>query len=144
VPGRPEIFAVGDTASATDVTGRAVAGIAPAAKQMGRYVGRLIAARISGDKEPRPFRYRHAGDLATIGRKAAVVKLDRIHLTGFVGWVFWSIVHIYFLIGVRNRFVVAFSWFWNYLTYQRGARLITGDDSHPAKHDSSPLVTAKP
>jgi NADH dehydrogenase len=99
---------------------------AGAAKQMGRYVGHVIAARASGRPDPGPFRYRHAGDLATIGRKAAVVKLRHLQLTGFVGWLFWSFAHIYFLIGVRNRFVVAFSWLWSYLTYQRSARLITG------------------
>lgn len=137
VPGRPEIFAIGDTALAVDAAGRTVAGIAPAAKQMGRHVGRHIAAIVAGQSAP-PFRYRHAGDLATIGRKAAVVKLDSIHLTGFIGWLFWSIVHVYFLIGVRNRFVVAFSWLWNYLTYQRGARLITGDT------EALPLPKAEP
>ena len=73
---------------------------------------------------PGPFRYRHQGDLATIGRKAAVVRLDAIHLTGFIGWMFWGIAHVFFLIGLRNRAVVAFNWLWNYLTYQRGARLI--------------------
>jgi NADH dehydrogenase FAD-containing subunit len=75
----------------------------------------LPSLRVAGQSGP-PFRYRHAGDLATIGRKAAVVKLDSFHQTGFIGWLFWSIVHVYFLIGARNRFVVAFSWLWNYLT----------------------------
>jgi NADH dehydrogenase len=124
VPGHPEIFAVGDTA----VLPGPIPGIAPAAKQMGRYVGKLIAARIAGAKEAKPFVYRHAGDLATIGRKSAVVKLHRIELTGFIGWLFWSVAHIYFLIGIRNRFVVAITWLWSYITYQRGARLITRDD----------------
>jgi NADH dehydrogenase len=101
-----------------------VPGIAPAAKQMGRYVGRQIAARAAGRPWP-PFRYRHQGELATIGRRAAVVQLGRLRMKGFLGWLFWSLVHIYFLIGVRNRFVVAFTWAWDYLTFQRGARLIT-------------------
>jgi NADH dehydrogenase len=91
---------------------------------MGVYVGRLIAARVAGKSSP-VFRYRHLGDLATIGRRAAVVKFGRLHLTGFVGWLFWSVAHIYFLIGVKNRFIVAFTWFWDYITFQRGARLIT-------------------
>lgn len=130
-PGHPNIFVVGDTAAVTDRNGRAVPGVAPAAKQMGRYVGRLIAARVAGAKTPKPFSYWHAGDLATIGRKAAVVKLGRFHLKGFIGWLFWGLAHIYFLIGVRNRFVVAFSWLWSYATYQRAARLITGDDAKP-------------
>ncbi|MGA7948826.1 MAG: quinol oxidase, partial [Thiobacillaceae bacterium] len=95
------------------------------AKQMGRYVGGVVAATASGRPHPDLFRYRHQGDLATIGRRAAVVNLGRIHLTGFVGWLFWSIAHIYFLIGLRSRFVVAFDWAWQYLTFQRGARLIT-------------------
>ncbi len=124
VPGRPEIFAIGDTAAVIDANGKTVPGIAPAAKQMGRYVADVIGARVSGGTAPGPFRYRHQGDLATIGRKAAVVKLDHVHLKGFAGWLFWGFAHVFFLIGVRNRAVVAFSWLWNYLTYQRGARLI--------------------
>lgn len=124
VPGQPEIFAVGDTATlATPIPG-----IAPAAKQMGKYAGQVIAARIAGEVLPPPFVYRHAGDLATIGRKSAVVKLNKLKLTGFTGWLFWSIAHVYFLIGIRNRLMVAMTWLWNYLTYQRGARLITRDD----------------
>jgi NADH:ubiquinone reductase (H+-translocating) len=121
VPGHPEIFAIGDTA-APPVP---VPGMAPAAKQMGRYVGKLIRARVEGGTEPKPFVYRHVGNLTTIGRKSAVVKLHRLELTGFIGWLFWSVAHIYFLIGIRNRFVVAITWLWGYLTYQRGARLIT-------------------
>jgi NADH dehydrogenase len=124
VPGRPEIFAIGDTASVTYSDGRPVPGIAPAAKQMGSYVAQVIAARVEGSKPPSPFVYHHAGDLATIGRKSAVVKLGVFQLKGFLGWVFWSVVHIYFLIGIRNRFVVALNWLWSYLTFQRGARLI--------------------
>ncbi len=124
VPGRAEIFAVGDTASVFDRSGRPIPGIAPAAKQMGRYVARVIAARCEGRAAPGPFVYHHLGDLATIGRKSAVVKLGPITLTGFIGWLFWSAVHIYFLIGLRNRFVVALNWLWSYLTFQRGARLI--------------------
>jgi NADH dehydrogenase len=91
---------------------------------MGRYVGRLIAARAAGGPSPPPFHYRHLGDLATIGRRAAVVKLGRLELTGFLGWLFWSVVHIYFLITARDRFIVAFTWL-DYVTFQRGARLIT-------------------
>ena len=123
VPSHPDIFVVGDTAAVTDQPG--IPGTAPAAKQMGRYVGRLIAARVAGGPPPPPFRYRHMGDLATIGRHAAVVKLGRLELTGFLGWLFWSVVHIFFLIEIRDRFVVAFIWLWDYVTFQRGARLIT-------------------
>lgn len=125
LPGRPEIFVIGDTAAVFYGEGRPVPGIAPAAKQMGKYVGQRIAARIAGQADDRPFRYRHLGDLATIGRRAAVVSFGRLHLKGFIGWVFWSVAHIYFLIGLRYRFLVAFNWFWDYLTFQRGARLIT-------------------
>jgi NADH dehydrogenase len=140
VPGYPDIFAIGDTAAVVDATGRQVPGIAPAAKQMGRYVGSVITARVSGHKMPGAFRYRHHGDLATIGRKAAVVKLDHLHLKGFMGWVFWSVAHVYFLIGTRNRAVVAFSWMWNYVTYQRGARLIVdgADEQQAARSEKAP------
>jgi NADH:ubiquinone reductase (H+-translocating) len=124
VPGHPEIFAVGDTALALGSTGMPAPGLAPAAKQMGRYVARLIAARVQSRAAPAPFRYRHLGDLATIGRKRAIVSFGRLRLTGFVAWVFWSAAHIYFLIGARNRVVVALNWIWEYVTLQRGARLI--------------------
>jgi NADH dehydrogenase len=127
VPGCDRVYAVGDTAAARDDSGKPVPGVAPAAKQMGRHVGRLIAATVRGRPGHPAFRYRHQGDLATIGRRAAVVKLGRLHLTGFIGWLFWSVVHIYFLIGVRNRLTVALSWLWNYATAERGARLITVD-----------------
>jgi NADH dehydrogenase len=125
VPGHPDIFAIGDTAAADGPDGRPVPGIAPAAKQMGGHVGRLMAARVAGAPAPPPFRYHHQGDLAAIGRRAAVVKLGRMELKGFLGWLFWGLVHIYFLVEVRGRFIVAFTWLWEYLTYQRGARLIT-------------------
>ena len=126
VPGHPDIFVIGDTAAVTDNSGKPVPGIAPAAKQMGQYVGKLIAARIAGQPQEKHFRYMHLGDLATIGRHAAVVKFGVLQLRGFIGWLFWSLAHIYFLIGLRNRFIVAFSWLWSYLTFQRGARLIIG------------------
>ena len=126
VPSLPGVFVIGDTACVTGPGGRPVPGLAAAAKQMGRYVGRRIATEARGLPPGGPFRYRNYGDLATIGRKAAVVDLGRVRLTGFVGWLFWSAIHIYFLIGLRNRFVVAFTWAWSYLTGKRGARLIVG------------------
>jgi NADH:ubiquinone reductase (H+-translocating) len=122
--GFSDIFVIGDTASVKDASGQPVPGLASAAKQMGKYVGKLIAARVAGQSLP-PFRYRHEGNLATIGRRAAVVELGSIQLRGFIGWMFWSAVHIYFLIGIRNRFVVAVTWLWSYVTFKRGARLIT-------------------
>jgi NADH dehydrogenase len=141
VPDRPEIFAIGDTATITDRHGRSVPGIAPAAKQMGHYVGGVIAARVQGREAPPPFAYRHLGDLATIGRKSAVVKLGPVQLTGFIGWLFWSAVHIYFLIGLRNRFVVALNWLWSYVTFQRGARLI---GATPPSVSAAASATARP
>jgi NADH:ubiquinone reductase (H+-translocating) len=125
LPEHPEIFVIGDTALATDPKGNPLPGIAPAAKQAGKYVARLIGARLRG-RPMRPFRYRHMGNLATIGRTAAVVDFGWIRLTGWIAWLLWSLVHIYFLIGFRNRLVVALDWLWAYLTFQRGARLITG------------------
>jgi NADH:ubiquinone reductase (H+-translocating) len=124
VPGAEGVFAIGDTAHAV-VEGTQVPGLAPAAKQMGRYVGEYVRAQIEGRQELRPFKYRHQGDLATIGRRSAVVSLGKIQLTGLLGWLFWSIVHIYFLVGIRNRTMVAINWVWEYLTFQRGARLIS-------------------
>ena len=125
LPNHPEVFVIGDAAGVQDQTGAMVPGVAPAAKQMGRYVGRVIAARIDETPSPPPFRYRSLGDLATIGRRAAVVNFGYLRLKGFVGWLFWSLVHIYFLIGVKHRFIVAFTWLWDYVTFHRGARLIT-------------------
>ena len=120
------MFAIGDTALCQGPDGRPVPGIAPAAKQMGRHVGRLIAARVAGEPEPGPFRYRHAGSLATVGRKAAVADFGRIALSGFPAWLLWAAAHIWFLIGWRNRLVVGLNWLWSCLTFERGARLITG------------------
>ncbi len=128
VKDHPGIFVIGDSAATADRHGQPVPGVANAAKQMGKYVGKQIAARIDGRPASAPFRYVHLGDLATIGRRAAVVKFGPLQLTGLIGWLFWSVAHIYFLIGLRYRFIVAFNWFWDYLTFQRGARLITGAD----------------
>jgi NADH dehydrogenase len=125
VTGHKEIFVIGDTAAVSDATGHPVPGVAPAAKQMGRYVGHLIATRLNGDVATAGFTYHDSGALATIGRKSAVVSFGKLRLTGFVGWVFWCLAHIWFLIGFRSRTVVAFNWIWNYMTYQRGVRLIS-------------------
>ncbi|MBM3600072.1 MAG: NAD(P)/FAD-dependent oxidoreductase [Alphaproteobacteria bacterium] len=125
VPGHPAVFAIGDTAMVADGNGKPVPGIAPAAKQQGTYVGRIIRNRVAGI-ETAPFRYRHYGNLATIGRKSAVADFGALRLSGFAAWLLWSVAHIYFLIGFRNRVVVSLNWLWAYLTFQRGARLITG------------------
>jgi NADH dehydrogenase FAD-containing subunit len=127
VPGHPEIFVIGDTAAARDANHKPVPGIAPAAKQGGAHVAAVIAARLHGAVPSQFFRYRHAGDLATIGRGAAVVDFGWQRLSGFAAWWLWGVAHIYFLIGFRSRVAVMFGWFWSYLTYERGARLITGD-----------------
>ena len=124
LPGHENIFVIGDTAVVNDAAGHPVPGLAAAAKQMGIYVGRLIASRLL-DRTMPPFHYKNLGVLATIGRRSAVVELGPVQLRGFIGWLFWSVVHIYFLIGLRNRFVVAVTWLWSYITFQRGARLIT-------------------
>ena len=125
VPGHPEIFAIGDTAIIAQPDGRSVPGVADAAKQGGRHAGAVIKARLAGDPAAMPFRYHHAGDLATIGARAAVIDFGWIRLTGFIAWWAWGLAHIYFLIGVKNRLFVALSWLWIYLSGQRSARLIT-------------------
>ena len=127
VPGYPGVYAVGDTVSVAGAGGRPVPGVAPAAKQMGRHAGRLIARQIAGRGDAaEPFRYRDAGSMATIGRGAAVAEVRGVRLWGFPAWLLWAVAHVYFLIGARNRLVVATNWAWNYLTFDRGARLITG------------------
>lgn len=140
VPGLPNVFAIGDTALALNADGRPLPGVAPVAKQAGRYVAAVIRNRIDGRAPPAPFRYRDFGNLATIGRKAAVADFEKIRLSGFVAWLLWSVAHVYFLIGLRNRFVVALAWFWNYVTFQRGARLITGGESEEPPAPAEPAV----
>jgi NADH dehydrogenase/putative oxidoreductase len=129
VPGLPNVFAVGDTAASSAWNGNPVPGLAPAAKQGGEYVAGVIRARVLGDPAPPPFRYRHAGSLATIGRKSAVADFGRVQLSGAVAWWLWGLVHVYFLVGLRNRLSVMFDWFWAYLTYGVGVRLITGEET---------------
>jgi NADH dehydrogenase len=128
LPEHKDVFVIGDTASGHDAAGRLVPGVAPAAKQMGRHAAKMILAEINGG-EASPFTYRDFGSLATIGRKAAVVDFGRFHLTGFLAWLVWSLAHIWFLIGFRNRLVVFMEWAWAYVTYDRGARIITGEDA---------------
>jgi NADH dehydrogenase len=125
VPGRSDIFVIGDVACAIGADGKPLQGVAPVAKQQGQYVARLLKARALGRSLP-PFRYRDFGSLATIGRKRAVAEIGGLKLKGPVAWLIWSFAHIFYLIGFRNRLVVAMSWLWSYVTFQRGARLITG------------------
>jgi NADH dehydrogenase len=126
VPGHPEIFVAGDLA-AVEHHGRPVPGVAPAAKQMGRHVAAAIRARIAA-RPSSPFEYRDYGNLATIGRMAAIVHLGRLKLSGLLAWWFWLAAHVFFLIGFRNRLVVLLDWAWAYWSYQRGARIILGRD----------------
>jgi len=128
VPGHPDIFAVGDTVTINGPDGKPVPGIAPAAKQQGRYAADTIKARLNGST-PAPFHYQHAGSLAQIGKRKAVIDFGRIKLRGTVAWWIWGIAHIYFLIGLRNRLSVAISWLWIHARDQRAARLITQGSS---------------
>lgn len=126
LPGHPEIFVVGDTALAKDSAGKPLPGVAPVAKQEGHYVAKTIRARTAGKPAPGPFQYKDPGNLATIGRRAAVAQFGRLHMSGFPAWLLWSMAHIYFLIGFRSRIIVSLDWLVSYFTFGRGARLITG------------------
>ncbi|HEY2871384.1 MAG TPA: NAD(P)/FAD-dependent oxidoreductase [Reyranella sp.] len=124
LPGHRNIFVIGDTADAKDAHGKPLPGLAPVAKQQGAYVARVIAARIAGRPAPAPFTYTSFGNLATIGRKAAVIDFGRLRLTGLPAWLLWCVAHIFFLIGFRNRITVALDWAWAYVNFAHGSRLI--------------------
>ena len=126
VPGHREVFVVGDLASLKHADGAQLPGVAPVAMQQGRYVARQIAADLVGNPR-KNFHYVDKGSLATIGRAAAVAEFGKVHISGFIAWLSWLFIHIFFLIGFRNRVVVMFQWAWSYLTYARWARLITGE-----------------
>lgn len=128
LPGHPELFVAGDLAALSQADGKPVPGVAPAAKQMGKYVAEVIRARLHGKPEPGPFKYADYGNLATIGRMAAIVHLGRLQLSGVLAWWFWLAAHVFFLIGFRNRIVVLLNWAVAYWSYQRSARIIFGDD----------------
>ncbi|HEX6218147.1 MAG TPA: NAD(P)/FAD-dependent oxidoreductase [Sphingomicrobium sp.] len=138
VPGIPGVFAIGDTASLASPERRPLPAIAPVAKQQGRFVADLILGRSSG-----PFRYRDHGNLATIGRSRAVADLGKMHLSGLLAWLLWSVAHVWFLIGFRSRLAVTLTWLWSYFTYQRSARLITGEITPPAGAIASPIPERK-
>jgi NADH dehydrogenase len=125
VPGLPDVYAIGDLALLIGPDGAPVPALAASAKQMGKYAGRAIRLRLKGRAPLKPFRYHDYGSLATIGRNSAIVKFGRLELTGVTGWLFWSVVHIYFLVNLRTRMLVAINWIATYLTSNRGARLIT-------------------
>jgi NADH:quinone reductase (non-electrogenic) len=130
LPGHPEAFVVGDLAAFVHQGGRPLPGLAPVAIQQGRAAADNAWRHLQG-RSTVPFRYRDKGNLATIGRASAVAVVGRLHLSGLVAWLAWVLVHIFFLIGFRNRFIVLFEWAWAYSTYQRGARLITGRPGFP-------------
>ena len=125
VPGLADIFAIGDTALSLAWDGQPVPGLAPAAKQGGAYVASVLRARLSGRQPPPPFRYRHQGSLATIGRRSAVADFGWVKVTGATAWWLWGAVHVFFLVGVRNRLWVMLGWVWSYFTFDVGVRLIT-------------------
>jgi NADH dehydrogenase len=144
IPNHPEVFVIGDLAALKDASGKMLPGVAPVAILQGRFVAKLICRQIHREMElartspaqpepaPRPaFHYRDKGNLATIGRAAAVAQFGKIHISGFMAWLAWLFVHILFLIGFRNRVLVFIQWAWSYATYERGARLITGSTSLP-------------
>jgi len=143
VPGHPEIFIIGDVACAAGADGKPLPGVAPVAKQQGQYVAALLRARLNGKAMP-PFRYRDFGALATIGRKRAVAQLGSVRLAGFPAWLLWSLAHIYFLIGFRNRLAVVLSWSWSYVTFQRGTRLITGLSGSQMEAMQPPPMRGRP
>jgi putative oxidoreductase len=136
VPGLPNVYAIGDTALSNAWNGQPVPGLAPAAKQGGGYVAQVIRARVAGREPPHPFRYRHMGSLATIGRKSAVADFGFVKLWGTPAWWLWGLVHVGFLVGLRNRVSTMTNWFWAYLTFAGGIRLITGGPA-PQPADSA-------
>jgi NADH dehydrogenase len=143
LPGHPEVFVIGDLAALKDASGKLLPGVAPVAILEGRYVGKLIKHEIavagtSAKTAPRkPFHYYDKGSLATIGRAAAMAEFGKVHISGFIAWLAWLFIHIWFLIGFRNRVLVFIQWAWSYATYERGARLITGSTNPPGL-DPSP------
>jgi NADH dehydrogenase len=143
LPGHPEIFVIGDLAEAKDEHGKMLPGVAPVAIQQGRFVAKLIREEVEANarhsSRARPaFHYWDKGSLATIGRAAAVAQFGKIHISGYVAWLSWLFVHILFLIGFRNRLLVFIQWAWSYVTYERGARLITGSTYLPGWTAPSP------
>jgi len=137
LPGHSNIFVIGDAALVRTGDNTSLPGLAAVAKQEGAYVGNLIRCRLSGEPQPAPFRYRDYGTMATIGRSSAVADLRGFKFKGVLAWLLWGIVHLYFLIGFRNRLLVLINWFWCWLTYKRGARLITGQRSAQSSRDPS-------
>ena len=146
LPNHPNVFVIGDLATLKNEAGKPLPGVAPVAMQEGRYVAKAVAKDLR--KSPRqPFHYLDKGNLATIGRAAAVAEFRKVHISGYFAWLAWLFVHIFFLIGFRNRIIVLIQWAWSYLTYERGARLITGDTTLPgwqnAESENQTAVVAR-
>jgi len=138
IPGHPEVFVIGDLATLKDENGKPLPGVAPVAIQEGRFVAKLIGGELAG-KPRHSFKYWDKGSLATIGRAAAVAQFGKIHISGFLAWLSWLFVHIFFLIGFQNRILVFIQWAWSYVTYERGARLITGSNTLPGWEGMHPM-----
>ncbi|MDT8070110.1 MAG: NAD(P)/FAD-dependent oxidoreductase [Terriglobia bacterium] len=136
IPGYSNVFVIGDLASVKEKNGKPVPGVAPAAIQMGKFAGKTILSDVHG-KPRKAFEYWDKGSLATIGRAAAVADLGKIHLSGFLAWLSWLFVHVFFLIGFKNRVLVLLEWAWSYITFQRGARLITGNSDYIVREDQA-------
>jgi len=146
IPSHPEVFVIGDLAAAKGTNGKMLPGVAPVAIQEGRFVAKLIRREFEGgnaDSSRPPFHYWDKGSLATIGRAAAVAEFGKIHISGFLAWLSWLFVHILFLIGFRNRLLVFIQWAWSYVTYERGARLITGSMDLPGWTQARPSAAAE-
>jgi len=140
IPGHPEVFVIGDLASVQDEHGKMLPGVAPVAMQQGRWIAKTIARDL--EHQPRrAFHYHDKGSLATIGRAAGVAQFPRFSLSGYFAWLSWLFIHIFFLIGFRNRVIVMIQWAWAYLTYERGARLITGSNELPGWTEAERLET---
>jgi NADH dehydrogenase len=139
IPGHPNVFVIGDLAALKDENGKLLPGVAPVAMQQGGWVAQTIARDLENQPR-RDFRYHDKGSLATIGRAAAVAQIGKFELSGYFAWLAWLFIHILFLIGFRNRLLVMIQWAWSYLTYERGARLITGSDELPGWMPSQPVV----
>jgi NADH dehydrogenase len=146
IPNQPNVFVIGDLATLKDKHGSPLPGVAPVALQEGRYVAKIIGDDLRNTPR-KDFNYFDKGSLATIGRAAAVAQFRKLHISGYFAWLAWLFVHIFFLIGFRNRIIVLIQWAWSYLTYERGARLITGDTTLPgwqnAESESQTAVAAR-
>jgi len=141
IAGHPEVFVIGDLAALTDEQGKLLPGVAPVAMQQGTATAKNIRRDLQHEPR-RNFHYVNKGSLATIGRAAAVADFGKVHISGFIAWLSWLFIHIFFLIGFRNRLIVLIQWAWSYFTYERGARLITGDTRLPGWDDLEPRLAS--